>query len=198
MRPSPLSAHAAGLVAVVLCAGCEAPRGDGSADQGHLFEAVAHRLRTSPVRSADVIVRTALVDLDGDRDDDGLVLFAGPWFCSTAGCELRVYENTGGAFTPIGDGQVVMLTGEARVDPTDVDGWRSLYVEVDGLSGEPDIVRRRLLYDADQGEYAERLHDQSTPPEPVSAGEWDDLEAVLALPSDSTARAVYVEGPLQR
>jgi hypothetical protein len=71
----------------------------------------------------------AMLDLDGDADEDALALLQGTW-CGTGGCSLFVYERTAAGFRP--DSDLSLVQAPFIVADGLSDGWRDLILFVSG------------------------------------------------------------------
>ena len=70
--------------------------------------------------------RHALIDLNGDRIDDAVVLMTDPAWCGTGGCTLLVFRGSRRGFTLQSKSSVSDVP--IRVAPLVVAGWKSLLV----------------------------------------------------------------------
>lgn len=75
--------------------------------------------------------RAALVDLNGDGEDDAVVLVEGPSWCEAGGCSLLVFEKTPSGFRFIS--RSTITEGPIRVSDRAVRGWKTLIVHTRGV-----------------------------------------------------------------
>ena len=77
-------------------------------------------------------------DLDGDGSEEAIVYLAGPYFCGTGGCNLRVLTQAGPMWRSVGD--VSVSRTPVRVLDTRSNGWKNLTVEISGGGAAPATV----------------------------------------------------------
>jgi hypothetical protein len=106
-------------------------------DHERLAAAVRAYLRR---RGAPTATRTAraLVDLDGDRRRDGVVLLVSTYFCGSGGCTLAVFANTRAGYRFVS--RSTLVSAPVRVSAASTHGWRTLIVRVGG-GGVPSADR---------------------------------------------------------
>ena len=91
---------------------------------GTLAEAMDRFLALEHARGASAEHVTELIDLNGDRHQDALVLMRSRRYCSSRGCLLLVFEGTGKGYrlnSRLVLGRTPMIATEARTA-----GWRDL------------------------------------------------------------------------
>ncbi|MFZ2088684.1 MAG: hypothetical protein WAU47_08930 [Desulfobaccales bacterium] len=90
--------------------------------------------------------QTALVDLNGDGQEDALVLLQGPFWCGSGGCTLLVFTATNAGFQFVSSS--TLIRGPVLVGETKTCGWRDLVVNVSGGGAKPKRVA--LKFDGKQ------------------------------------------------
>jgi hypothetical protein len=97
----------------------------GEAIRGETIEsAVTQFLAAERARGADSRHVIELIDLNGDRRDDALVLLQSRRYCSARGCALLVFEHTARGFelhSRVLLGRTPLIAAESRTR-----GWRDL------------------------------------------------------------------------
>ncbi len=76
-----------------------------------------------------------LVDLNGDQQQDLVVLANHSSWCGNAGCTAFVFENKGGEFFLISD--TTITRAPIRMAKTTSEGWHDLIVDT---KGSPDVI----------------------------------------------------------
>jgi putative lipoprotein len=82
--------------------------------------------------------QTALVDLNGDGQEDALVLFQSSNWCGSGGCTMLVFKGTKSGFQFVSSS--TLIRGPLLVSDNKTLGWRDLVVEVSGGGATPKRV----------------------------------------------------------
>jgi putative lipoprotein len=89
--------------------------------------------------------QTAFIDLNGDGQEDALVLLQSPiWWCGTGGCTMMVFKGTTSGFQFVSLSS--LIRGPVLVSTSKTLGWRDLVVVVSG-GGAP-AKRVALKFDS--------------------------------------------------
>ena len=124
------SALSLGLTACVTPGGsassASAPGAAAQPDDAALAQAVAQATQT-----AKPVYRAARTDLNGDGQDDAVVLLEGPEWCGTGGCTLLVLRGDAKGFGLLSRSTV--SRNPVRVLGSSQQGWRDLMVNTQGV-----------------------------------------------------------------
>lgn len=75
-------------------------------------------------RHEDTRIAVAFVDLNGDRQEEAIVLVSGRSWCGTGGCRLWILRSVSGGWSMVG--QTATVNAPIRVLETRSNGWRDI------------------------------------------------------------------------
>jgi type II secretory pathway pseudopilin PulG len=75
--------------------------------------------------------QSAMIDLNGDGQEDAIILLSGTDWCGTGGCTLLVFKNDRGGYSLLSRSTVTRPP--IRVSPTMTNGWKDLVVSTGGI-----------------------------------------------------------------
>lgn len=124
-----------GLAIALVCATTVRAQGlpgfrDIREDRTPLGSAVSRYFQLGSMRDTNNY-RSALVDLNGDGQDDALVMVMGPSWCESGGCTLLVFQGTPSGFRFIS--RSTSSEAPIRVSNRAVRGWKTLIVHTRGV-----------------------------------------------------------------
>jgi hypothetical protein len=75
--------------------------------------------------------RSAMIDLNGDGQEDAIVLLSGTDWCGTGGCTLLIFKNDRSDYLLLSRSTVTR--SPIRISPVVTNGWKDLIVSTRGL-----------------------------------------------------------------
>jgi hypothetical protein len=75
-------------------------------------------------------VLSEFIDLNGDGDQDAIVVLTGSYWCGTGGCTMLVFQGGSGGFELVSRSS--LIRPPITVSDTQTNGWRDLIVTVSG------------------------------------------------------------------
>ena len=74
--------------------------------------------------------QSAMVDLNGDGQEDAVVLLSGTDWCGTGGCTMLIFKNDRGGYLLLSRSTVTR--SPIRISPAVTNGWKDLIVSARG------------------------------------------------------------------